>query len=159
MVEAVEKEAVATQAQVQNKPRLPKRIGDMIHAVGRRKEAVARVYLKPGTGRIIVNGRPAEEYFAAEPFVKEKLERVVLKPFYVTGTVGKFDVKARLDGGGVTGQMEALRLGIARALLGVNEEFRRPLREAGLLTRDPRMVERKKYGLHKARRAEQYSKR
>lgn len=153
MVEAVEQE-VAVQ-----KPRLPKRVGDMIHAVGRRKESVARVYLKPGTGRIIVNGRPAEEYFAAEPFIKEKLEKVVMKPFYVTGTVGKFDVKARIDGGGVTGQMEALRLGIARALLGVNEEFRRPLREAGLLTRDPRMVERKKYGLHKARRAEQYSKR
>ena len=155
MVEVVEQETVA----VQNKPRLPKRVGDMIHAVGRRKESVARVYLKPGTGKIIVNGRPAEEYFAAEPFIKEKLEKVVMKPFYVTGTVGKFDVKARLDGGGFTGQLEALRLGIARALLGVNEEFRRPLREAGLLTRDPRMVERKKYGLHKARRAEQYSKR
>ena len=141
------------------KPRLPKRVNGMIHAVGRRKESVARVYLKPGKGRIIVNGRPIEEYFAAEAFVKERLEKVVLKPFYVTGTVGKFDVKARVDGGGFTGQMEALRLGIARALLGVNEEFRRPLREAGLLTRDPRMVERKKYGLHKARRAEQYSKR
>ncbi|HIC95435.1 TPA: 30S ribosomal protein S9 [Candidatus Bipolaricaulota bacterium] len=131
----------------------------MIHAVGRRKESVARVYLKKGKGEIIVNGRPAEEYFSAEPYIKERLQQVVLKPFEVTGTLGKFDVKARLDGGGITGQLEALRLGIARALLGVDEGFRPILRAHGLLTRDPRMVERKKYGLHKARRAEQYSKR
>jgi len=141
------------------KPRLPKRVNGMIHAVGRRKESVARVYLKKGKGEIIVNGRPAEEYFSAEPYIKERLQQVVLKPFEVTGTLGKFDVKARLDGGGITGQLEALRLGIARALLGVDEGFRPILRAHGLLTRDPRMVERKKYGLHKARRAEQYSKR
>ncbi|MGQ9477066.1 MAG: 30S ribosomal protein S9 [Candidatus Bipolaricaulia bacterium] len=140
-------------------PRLPKKVDGQIHAVGRRKEAVARVYLKRGKGEIIVNGRPAEEYFSAEPYAKERLQRVVLKPFEVTGTLGEFDVKAHLDGGGVTGQMEALRLGIARALLGVDEGFRPVLRAQGLLTRDPRMVERKKYGLHKARREEQYSKR
>jgi len=87
------------------------------------------------------------------------LQQVVLKPFEVTGTLGKFDVKARLNGGGITGQMEAMRLGIARALLGVDEDFRKPLKGQGLLTRDSRMVERKKYGRHKARRSEQYSKR
>ena len=150
---------VETEAAVIVKPRLPKEVNGMIHAVGRRKESVARVYLKKGKGKIITNGKPAEEYFAAEPYAEERLRQVVLKPFEVTGTLGKFDVKARLDGGGFTGQMEALRLGIARALLGVDEGFRRVLREHGLLTRDPRMVERKKYGRHKARRSEQYSKR
>lgn len=144
---------------VEVRPRLPKKVDGQIHAVGRRKEAVARVYLKKGKGAIIVNGRPAEEYFSAEPYIKERLQQIVLKPFEVTGTLGKFDVKAHLDGGGVTGQLEALRLGIARALLGVDESFRPILRAQGLLTRDPRMVERKKYGLHKARREEQYSKR
>jgi len=150
---------VETEAAVIAKPRLPKEVNGMIHAVGRRKESVARVYLKKGKGEIIVNDRPAEEYFAAEPYVTERLRQVVLKPFEVTGTLGKFDVKARLDGGGISGQMEALRLGIARALLGVDKDYRRVLREHGLLTRDPRMVERKKYGRHKARRSEQYSKR
>lgn len=150
---------MAEEAQVLVKPRLPKVVNGAIHAVGRRKESVARVYLKKGKGGITVNGRPAEEYFAAEPYVKERLQQVVLKPFEVTGTSGKFDVKARLDGGGITGQMEALRLGIARALLGVDEDYRGVLRKHGLLTRDPRMVERKKYGRHKARRSEQYSKR
>lgn len=150
---------VETEAAVMAKPRLPKKINGMIHAVGRRKESVARVYLKKGQGKVIVNGREAEEYFAAEPYTKERLQQVVLKPFEVTGTLGKFDVKARLNGGGITGQMEAMRLGIARALLGVDEDFRKPLKGQGLLTRDSRMVERKKYGRHKARRSEQYSKR
>lgn len=150
---------MAEETQVLTKPRLPKEVNGAIHAVGRRKESVARVYLKRGEGKIIVNGRAAEEYFAAEPYVKERLRQVVLKPFEVTGLLGKFDVKARLNGGGITGQMEALRLGIARALLGFDEDYRGVLREHGLLTRDPRMVERKKYGRHKARRSEQYSKR
>jgi small subunit ribosomal protein S9 len=140
------------------KRRLPKRIDGMIHAVGRRKESVARVYLKEGKGEILVNGRPAEEYFS-DPFIKERLERVVKLPFYVTETEGKFDVKARVGGGGITGQMEAMQLGIARALVGVSKDYKKPLKEAGLLTRDPRMVERKKYGRHKARRSEQFSKR
>ncbi|MFQ6090200.1 MAG: 30S ribosomal protein S9 [Candidatus Bipolaricaulia bacterium] len=151
--------AVETEVVVEAKPRLPKKIDGKIHAVGRRKESVARVYLKKGKGQIIANGKPAEEYFAAEPYVKERLKQVVMKPFEVTGTVGKFDVISRLHGGGTTGQMEALQLGVARALLGVDEGFRQALREHGLLTRDPRMVERKKYGRHKARRSEQYSKR
>jgi len=130
-----------------------------IHAVGRRKESVARVYLKKGQGNINVNGRPAEEYFSADPFIKERLEQVVKKPFYVTNTVNKFDVEANSTGGGITGQLEAIRLGIARALLGVDEGFKKPLKDEGLLTRDPRMVERKKYGFHKARRGQQFSKR
>jgi len=141
------------------KRRLPKKIHDYIHAIGRRKESVARVYLKPGEGKVIVNGRPAEEYFRYDSFIKERLRKIALRPFEVTNTLGKYDVKANIRGGGPTGQLEALRLGIARALLGVNPEFRKVLKDEGLLTRDPRMVERKKYGLHKARRAEQYSKR
>lgn len=150
---------IEAQAPAEIKQRLPRKMGEVIHAVGRRKESVARVYLKKGKGEIAVNGRPAEEYFAAEPYAKERLQHVVLKPFDVTGTQGKFDVVARLNGGGVTGQMEAIQLGIARALLGVDQDYRRVLREHGLLTRDPRMVERKKYGRHKARRSEQFSKR
>ncbi len=150
---------VEAEVAVETKPRLPKEIDGMIHAIGRRKESIARVYLKKGKGEVIVNGRPAEEYFAAEPYAKERLRQVVFKPFDVTGTQGKFDVVARLNGGGVTGQLEAIQLGVARALLGVDRDFRRVLREHGLLTRDPRMVERKKYGRHKARRSEQFSKR
>lgn len=142
-----------------NKPRLPMKIDGKFHAVGRRKESVARVYLKKGEGRLFVNGKPAAEYFAADPFVKERLEQVVKGPFEVTGTMSKFDVEAILDGGGFTGQLEAMRLGIARALLAVNEEYRKPLGAEGFLTRDPRMVERKKIGHHKARRGQQFSKR
>ena len=139
--------------------RLPKRVGSYIHAICRRKEAVARVYLKDGEGRIWVNGRPAEEYFAGFAFSKEYIQRHLLTPFYITGTLGKFDVKARVEGGGITGQLEALRLGIARALVGVDPEFKKPLKDVGLLTRDAREVERKKYGRRKARKKEQYSKR
>ncbi len=139
--------------------RLPKRVGPYIHAIGRRKEAVARVYLKDGEGRIWVNGCPAEEYFAGFAFPKEYIQRHLLTPFYITGTMGKFDVKARVEGGGITGQLEALRLGIARALVGVDPEFKKPLKDAGFLTRDAREVERKKYGRRKARKKEQYSKR
>ena len=139
--------------------RLPKRVGDAIHAVGRRKRATARVYLKEGEGAILINGRPAEEYFAACLDAPTYLEKTLKQPFYVTGTVGKFDVKARVSGGGYTGQLEAIRLGIARALLGITAEYKGPLRKAGLLTRDAREVERKKYHHRKARKSEQYSKR
>ncbi len=139
--------------------RLPKKVGDAIHAVGRRKRAVARVYLREGEGVILVNGRPAEEYFASYLEAPSHLEKTLKQPFYVTGTVGKYDVKARVNGGGYTGQLEAIRLGIARALLGVTEEYRAPLKKAGLLTRDAREVERKKYAHRKARKSEQYSKR
>jgi len=139
--------------------RLPKETNGQIHAVGRRKESVARVYLTKGQGEIIVNGRPAEQYFAADPYSHERVKQVALLPFEITGTLGRFDVKANLNGGGTTGQLEALRLGIARALLAVDPGYRELLKKGGLLTRDPRMVERKKYGLHKARRAQQFSKR
>ena len=139
--------------------RLPKRVGDAIHAIGRRKRATARVYLKEGDGAILINGRPVEDYFSAYLEAPAHLEKTLKQPFYVTGTVGKYDVKARVRGGGYTGQLEAVRLGIARALLGVTDEYRTPLKRSGLLTRDPREVERKKYHHRKARKSEQYSKR
>jgi len=139
--------------------RLPKRVGNAIHAVGRRKRATARVYLSEGEGVLMINGHPAEDYFSSYLNSPEHLEKTLKQPFYTTGTNGKYNVKARVAGGGYTGQLGAVRLGIARALLGVNEEYRTPLRQAGLLTRDSREVERKKYGRRKARKSEQYSKR
>jgi small subunit ribosomal protein S9 len=121
---------------------------------GRRKEAVARVRLLPGSGRVVVNGRTLEEYF---PW---KLTHVsILQPLHVTDQLGKFDVIARVEGGGVSGQAGALRHGIARALVNADPELRPTLKRAGLLTRDPRMKERRKYGLKKARKAPQFSKR
>ena len=125
-----------------------------LYATGRRKTSVARVRLVPGTGRIIVNGKSAEEYFN-----REVLERMVRAPLQVTKTEGSFDVIADVRGGGISGQAGAVRHGIARALLQVSEEYRIPLKRAGFLTRDPRMKERRKYGLKKARKAPQYSKR
>mgnify|MGYP005983732693 FL=1 len=121
---------------------------------GRRKNSVARVRLVPGTGNITVNDRPIEEYI---PFAN--LRQVVLQPFGVTETNGNYDVIANVNGGGFSGQSGAIRHGIARALLDVDPDFRAPLKKAGLLTRDPRMKERKKYGLKKARKAAQFSKR
>ena len=121
---------------------------------GRRKNSVARVRLVPGTGKITVNDRPIEEYI---PFAN--LRQVVVQPFGVTETNGNYDVIANVNGGGFSGQSGAIRHGIARALLDVDPDFRAPLKKAGLLTRDPRMKERKKYGLKKARRAPQFSKR
>lgn len=147
-------EPVASQEQ-----RLPKKVGDAYHGVGRRKEAVARVYVKEGDGGVSVNGRPAAEYFAAFMEAPDYLNRHLLTPFYITGTMGRYNVRARVEGGGPTGQLEAVRLGIARALVGVAPEFKKPLKDAGLLTRDARVVERKKYGRRKARKKEQYSKR
>jgi len=123
-------------------------------ATGRRKEAVARVRIVPGTGQQLVNGRPMREYLQ-----RESLVRQVLQPLEVAQTQTSFDIVARVHGGGVTGQAGALRLGIARALLQYDEELRKTLRRPGLLTRDPRMKERKKYGLRGARRAFQFSKR
>ena len=130
-----------------------------MHAIGRRKRSTARVYLSEGEGNLLINGHPAEEYFSSYLNASEHLEKTLKLPFYTTGTVGKYDVKARVGGGGFTGQMEAVRLGIARALVGVTDEYRVSLKKAGLLTRDPREVERKKYGRRKARKSEQYSKR
>jgi small subunit ribosomal protein S9 len=123
-------------------------------AIGRRKTAVARVYLRPGSGNIVINKKPLAEYLPTEA-----RQRALRAPLTVTDTVGQFDVLVNAKGGGLTGQAEATQLGIARALLEYNEELRKPLRDAGLLTRDPRMVERKKYGQPKARKRFQFSKR
>jgi len=124
-------------------------------ATGRRKSSVARVRLIPGTGNITVNKKPLDEYFSTD-IVKREVQR----PFAVAGCEGKFDVIATVNGGGFTGQAGALRHGISRALCVADKEaFRAPLKAAGFLTRDPRMKERKKYGLKKARRASQFSKR
>lgn len=124
------------------------------NAVGRRKTSVARVYLRPGTGKIVVNKRAFNEYFTLS------WRRINLtSPLKVTETEGQFDVVVNVRGGGLSGQAEAVRLGIARALVKYNEELRKPLRDAGFMTRDPRMVERKKYGQPKARKRFQFSKR
>jgi len=124
------------------------------HAVGRRKTSVARVYLKPGSGKWEVNGRTLGDYFP-----RASLVQLIQQPFTVTDTLGAFDVKANVNGGGVTGQAGALRLGIARALVTVDEQHRHKLREQGLLTRDSRAVERKKPGRPGARKRFQFSKR
>ena len=121
---------------------------------GRRKKSVARVRLVPGTGVITINKRDIDEYFGLET-----LKVVVKQPLDLTATAGKFDVFVNVSGGGFTGQAGAIRHGIARALLEVDEEYRTALKAAGFLTRDPRMKERKKYGLKGARRAPQFSKR
>lgn len=123
-------------------------------AVGRRKTSVARVYVRPGSGEVEINKDSAEKYFPL-PWRRKKIG----EPFEVTETEGEFDVLVNVQGGGVTGQVEAIRHGIARALLKYDEELRKPLRDAGYLTRDPRMKERKKYGQPKARKKGQFSKR
>ncbi len=121
---------------------------------GRRKTSVARVRLERGTGQFTLNGRPLQDYFPTET-----MQALVREPFEVTESAGQFDVVARIHGGGTTGQAGALRLGIARALEEEEPDWRAPLKSAGLLTRDARKTERKKYGLKKARKAPQYSKR
>jgi small subunit ribosomal protein S9 len=123
-------------------------------AVGRRKTSVARVFVSPGTGKITINSRPFEQYFPLET-----LRSDVVKPFQVTQTAGKYDVRINVEGGGSTGQAGAIRLGLARALVSLNDDNKNALRTAGLVTRDPRMVERKKYGQKKARKRFQFSKR
>lgn len=124
------------------------------YGTGRRKSSVARVYLVPGTGKITINKRDIDEYLGLET-----LKVVVRQPLVLTNNVDKFDVIVNVCGGGYTGQAGAIRHGISRALLEVDEEYRPALKSAGFLTRDPRMKERKKYGLKKARRAPQFSKR
>ncbi|MEN6411280.1 MAG: 30S ribosomal protein S9 [Veillonellales bacterium] len=124
------------------------------YGTGRRKTSVARVRLVPGEGNIIINGRPLVEYFGLKT-----LELVVKQPLNLTETVGKYDVLAKVEGGGPSGQAGAVRHGISRALLRVDGEYRPALKKAGLLTRDPREKERRKYGLKKARKASQFSKR
>lgn len=126
-----------------------------MYGTGRRKSSVARVHLFPGgTGKITINGRDIDDYFGLDT-----LKLIVRQPFGATNTTDKFDVEATVTGGGVTGQAGAIRHGIARALLLADESYRPALKAAGFLTRDPRMKERKKYGLKGARRAPQFSKR
>jgi small subunit ribosomal protein S9 len=125
-----------------------------VQTVGRRKEAIVRVRLVPGTGQFKLNGRTLEEYFPNKVH-----QQLIKEPFVTLEKAEQFDVLASLKGGGITGQAGALRLAIARALIEVEPEDRPPLKKAGFLTRDPRVKERKKYGLKKARKAPQYSKR
>lgn len=127
---------------------------DITHKIGRRKTAVARIYLTPGTGSITVNNREYKTYFTTGP-----LQNKVTQAFAIINANEQFDVKANVRGGGITGQAEAIRLAISRALCEINAENRPPLKKEGLLTRDPRMVERKKPGQKKARKRFQFSKR
>lgn len=124
------------------------------YGTGHRKDAVARVWITPGSGQVTINDRPAQKYLG-----RAVLERLVNQPFEVTETLGRFDVIARCKGGGVSGQAGAIRHGISKALLEVDPELRVRLRRTGLLTRDPRVKERKKYGRKRARRGFQFSKR
>ena len=124
------------------------------YGTGRRKSSVARVRLFPGTGNITINGQDIDKYFGLET-----LKLIINQPFDVTETRGKFDIVANVKGGGFSGQAGAIRHGVSRALLLADDSFRAPLKKAGFLTRDPRMKERKKYGLKGARRAPQFSKR
>ena len=125
-----------------------------INTSGRRKNAIARVYMTQGTGKVTINKRDITEYFPLPT-----LQYKVKQPFMITETLDQFDIKANLDGGGITGQAEALRLAISKALIEVTEELKPSLKAEGLTTRDPRMVERKKFGQKKARKKFQFSKR
>ncbi len=124
------------------------------YGTGRRKKSIARVYVTPGTGKITINKRDIDEYFGLET-----LKVVVRQPLEATDNVGKYDINVNVHGGGFTGQAGAIRHGLARALASMDPEYRPVLKKAGFLTRDPRMKERKKYGLKAARRAPQFSKR
>ena len=130
------------------------KMANELYGTGRRKSSVARVRIVPGTGKITINDRDIDDFFGLET-----LKVVVRQPLVATDTLGKFDVIAKVSGGGFTGQAGAIRHGLSRALLTVDEEYRPALKAAGFLTRDPRMKERKKYGLKAARRASQFSKR
>ncbi|UOE41616.1 30S ribosomal protein S9 [Chryseobacterium suipulveris] len=125
-----------------------------VHKIGRRKTSVARVYVKPGSGNITINRKDSKEYFGTDVLVYK-----INQPFLLTETVGQYDVTVNVFGGGITGQAEAIRMGLSRALCEINEEFRGMLKPHGLLTRDARMVERKKPGQKKARKRFQFSKR
>jgi len=129
-------------------------VEEPIYATGKRKTSIARVWLEPGEGKFVVNERALKEYFG-----RETCEMIIMQPFDLTGTRNQFNVKANVHGGGTAGQSEAVRHGISKALLQVKAEFKDALKKAGLLTRDSRIKERKKYGLRGARRRPQYSKR
>lgn len=128
--------------------------GGAFHAIGRRKRAVARIFIKPGSGSITVNNRPYEEYFG-----REALRRILRQPLVVTEQLDKLDIRANVAGGGLSGQAGAIRHGLARALTKFNQTYRPSVKKAGYLTRDSREVERKKFGRHKARKRPQFSKR
>ncbi|MCA6073947.1 30S ribosomal protein S9 [Fulvivirga sedimenti] len=127
---------------------------EVISSIGRRKTSVARIYMTAGKGEIVVNEKSVKEYFPSEI-----LQTIVMQPLDVVDAIGNFDIKVNVDGGGPKGQAEAIRLAVSRALVEVDTEHRPPLKKEGFLTRDPRMVERKKYGRRKARRRFQFSKR
>jgi small subunit ribosomal protein S9 len=127
---------------------------ETLHTIGRRKSSSARVFMTLGSGNITVNGRPLDQFFG-----RETARMIVRQPLETVAMANRVDVRVTVTGGGTSGQAGAIRHGIARALVAFNEELRRPMRKAGFLTRDAREVERKKVGLHKARRAPQYSKR
>ncbi len=124
------------------------------HGVGKRKTSIARIWMKPGSGQIIINKRTLEEYIP-----RESLRKLIFEPLELVNKVGEFDIKVNVKGGGVSSQADAIRYGIAKALLAYDESLRPVLKKAGLLTRDARIVERKKYGRHKARRGFQWRKR
>lgn len=126
----------------------------VINTIGRRKEAVARIYMSAGSGKVTINKRDLNEYFTTGI-----LQYIVLQPLNLLGVAGQYDIKVNLDGGGIKGQAEALRLAIARALVEIDADNKSPLRQAGFMTRDPREVERKKPGRPKARKRFQFSKR
>ena len=129
-------------------------IGNYYYGTGRRKSAVARVFLRPGKGDIVVNGKPVDEFFS-----RETGRMIVRQPLELTGNLNRFDITINVDGGGESGQAGAVRHGITRALIDYDETLKGALKKAGLVTRDAREVERKKVGLHKARRRKQFSKR
>ena len=127
---------------------------EVISSIGRRKTSVARIYMTSGKGAIVVNDKEVKEYFPSEI-----LQTIVMQPLNTVDAVGNFDIKVNVDGGGPKGQAEAIRLAVSRALVEIDDENRGPLKKEGFLTRDPHMVERKKYGRRKARRRFQFSKR
>lgn len=127
---------------------------EIYYGTGRRKSSAARVYMTKGSGQVVINDRPIDEFFS-----RETSRMIVRQPFELLEMTDKFDLKVSVKGGGISGQAGAIRLGLTRALMLYDEELRRPLRKAGYVTRDAREVERKKVGLHKARKASQYSKR
>ncbi len=127
---------------------------EIYYATGRRKSSAARVFMTKGSGQIVINDRPIDDFFS-----RETSRMIVRQPFELLEMTDKFDLKVTVKGGGISGQAGAIRLGLTRALMLYDEELRRPLRKAGYVTRDAREVERKKVGLHKARKASQYSKR
>ena len=133
---------------------MAKKAAAQFYGTGRRKKAIARVYVTTGKGNITINGRDIDDYFGLET-----LKKIVNQPLVATETEGKYDIKVNVKGGGYTGQAGAIRHGLSRALTKVDDDFRPILKKAGFLTRDPRMKERKKYGLKGARRAPQFSKR